>query len=115
MIPPGFTEFKFEAHGISHRVFLKGNGPAVLVMHELPGMVPECIALAEVIAQAVFRCICLFCSVTLVPARRVGSLLKCVFAGKYFCLQRMVAVRSWVGCALYAIRRGRTAADREWV
>jgi dienelactone hydrolase len=33
MIPPGFTEFKFEAHGISHRVFLKGNGPAVLVMH----------------------------------------------------------------------------------
>jgi dienelactone hydrolase len=51
MIPPGFAELKFEAHGISHRVFKKGSGPAVLVMHELPGMVPQCIALAEAIVE----------------------------------------------------------------
>jgi dienelactone hydrolase len=51
MIPPGFTEYQFKSHSIVHRVFRKGAGPAVLVMHELPGMVPEFIRLAEVIAD----------------------------------------------------------------
>jgi len=51
MIPPGFTEFSFTAKGITHRVFRKGAGPAVLVMHELPGMVPQCTALGEAIAD----------------------------------------------------------------
>src|SRR5436309_15953960 len=51
MIPPGFTEFSFTAKGITHRVFRKGAGPAGLVMHELPGMVPQCIALGEAIAD----------------------------------------------------------------
>ena len=51
MIPSGFTEFTFKAQKISHRVLRKGTGPAVLVMHELTGMVPECIALGEEIAQ----------------------------------------------------------------
>jgi len=51
MIPFGYTEFVFEALGISHRVFRKGTGPAVLVMHELTGMVPECIALGDEISR----------------------------------------------------------------
>jgi dienelactone hydrolase len=54
MLPSGFTEFRFEAERISHRVFHKGTGPAVLVIHELPGMVPECIGLGEEIARSGF-------------------------------------------------------------
>ncbi|MEM8988506.1 MAG: dienelactone hydrolase family protein [Pseudomonadota bacterium] len=37
-----FTDrFTFEAFDMRHEVFRAGAGPAVLVMHELPGMVPE--------------------------------------------------------------------------
>jgi dienelactone hydrolase len=48
---PGFDEFSFAAQGMSHRVFRKGTGPAVLLMHELPGMVPSCISLGEEIVR----------------------------------------------------------------
>jgi dienelactone hydrolase len=51
MIPSGFTECMFEAKGISHRVYRKGTGPAVLIMHELTGLVPECIALGDEISR----------------------------------------------------------------
>jgi dienelactone hydrolase len=47
---PGFDAFDFEASEIRHTVYRKGQGPAVLLMHELPGMVPSCITLAEAIA-----------------------------------------------------------------
>lgn len=47
---PGFTHFEFEAQGIRHRVYERGRGPAVLLMHELPGMTPACVQLAERLA-----------------------------------------------------------------
>jgi dienelactone hydrolase len=52
---PGFSSFHFvggssEAHCVYHA----GNGPGVLLMHELPGMNPACINLAEEIAAAGF-------------------------------------------------------------
>ncbi len=46
----GFTDFVFDDGGISHRVYRRGTGPAVIVMHELPGLTPQCIALGEEIA-----------------------------------------------------------------
>lgn len=36
-------------------VYCKGEGPAVVLMHELPGMIPECVDLARRIADAGFR------------------------------------------------------------
>jgi len=54
MTPAGFTEFSFDADGTSHHVFLKGSGPAVVVIHELPGMTPACIGLGEEIARSGF-------------------------------------------------------------
>ena len=48
----GFDQFPFASGGIAKTVYRKGEGPAVLLMHELPGMVPECVALAEAIAEA---------------------------------------------------------------
>ncbi len=35
-------------------VYKKGNGPGVILMHELPGMIPECVDLARRLAEANF-------------------------------------------------------------
>ena len=51
---PDFQSFDFTADGRTKPVFFKGTGPAVVLMHELPGMTPECIALARRIAHEGF-------------------------------------------------------------
>jgi dienelactone hydrolase len=51
---PGFDDFVFADGDISHTVYRKGSGRAVVLMHELPGMVPQCITLAEAIAAQGF-------------------------------------------------------------
>ena len=45
----------FEAEGIGHWVYEKGEGPAVLVMHELPGLTTWCRELTDKIADQGFR------------------------------------------------------------
>ncbi len=53
---PGFEDpYDFTHDGMTHPVFCKGTGPAVLVMHELPGMTQQCIALCNTIADQGFR------------------------------------------------------------
>lgn len=50
-----FTNFDFPDNGsLSHRVYRKGEGPAVILMHELPGMIQECVDLARRIADSGF-------------------------------------------------------------
>jgi dienelactone hydrolase len=50
-----FASFTFPQAGASaRRVYYKGQGPAVILMHELPGMIPECVDLARRIAHAGF-------------------------------------------------------------
>lgn len=52
---PGFAAFRFAGNSTEERcVYHAGKGPAVLVMHELPGLSPACIGLAEDIAAAGF-------------------------------------------------------------
>lgn len=51
---PGFEAAVFAHKGMEHVVYQRGEGPAVVLMHELPGMVPECIELAERIAERGF-------------------------------------------------------------
>ena len=51
----GYTNRPFEYAGISHAVYQSAkNGPGVLLMHELPGLTPECISLANRICQSGF-------------------------------------------------------------
>lgn len=51
-----FTEvFDFEAEGMAHPVLVSGNGPGVILMHELPGFVPEFWRLAHWLKLAGFR------------------------------------------------------------
>jgi dienelactone hydrolase len=46
----GFEAFAFEFAGRTKTVYRRGEGPAVVLIHELPGMYPECVDLARRIA-----------------------------------------------------------------
>ncbi|WP_088243882.1 dienelactone hydrolase family protein [Calothrix rhizosoleniae] len=47
-----FSTFYFSDNSSSKRlVYKKGSGPAVILMHELPGMIPECVDLARRLAE----------------------------------------------------------------
>jgi dienelactone hydrolase len=47
-----FTKFYFPEDGSSKRlVYKKGSGTAVVLMHELPGMIPECVDLARRLSE----------------------------------------------------------------
>lgn len=52
---PGYELFEFSAQEITHPVYVRGSGPGVLLMHELPGMVPQCVELGTFIAAQGFR------------------------------------------------------------
>ena len=47
-----FSSFPFSGNDLSERlVYKKGSGDAVILMHELPGMIPECVDLARRLAE----------------------------------------------------------------
>jgi dienelactone hydrolase len=48
----GFDRFEFGKDRTTKPVYRRGQGPGVILMHELPGMIPECIELARAIAAA---------------------------------------------------------------
>src|SRR3954451_7953671 len=52
--PEGFTESTFTHDGISRPVFRAGDGPAVIVIHEVPGLHPEVIAFGRRVVDAGF-------------------------------------------------------------
>lgn len=52
---PGFETQSFDLLGVTREVFLRGNGPAVIVMTEVPGITPPVAAFARRVADAGFR------------------------------------------------------------
>jgi len=52
---PGWEQFEFQHSDISHPVFVKGSGAGIVLLHELPGMTPPCVALAERLVAAGYR------------------------------------------------------------
>lgn len=48
----GFECFEFAAEGLAKCVYRRGTGPAVLLIHELPGMSEPCIAMGRRLADA---------------------------------------------------------------
>jgi dienelactone hydrolase len=52
--PPGWTRREYTFHHRRHTVFRTGSGPAVIVMHEFPGLSAAVLSLASVIADAGF-------------------------------------------------------------
>lgn len=52
---PGFTVSDFSAEGFTKPVYRRGEGPAVVIIHELPGMTVECVELAARLADEGYR------------------------------------------------------------
>ncbi|WP_306249515.1 dienelactone hydrolase family protein [Parvularcula sp. IMCC14364] len=52
--PPFATRELFKSDDITHPVYIDGTGPGVLLMHELPGMVPEFWRFAHWLKEAGF-------------------------------------------------------------
>ncbi len=52
MTIPGYTTFELNQEGISKLIYRKGEGPGVILLHELPGLIPECLQLADRITEA---------------------------------------------------------------
>lgn len=50
----GFEESTFAHDGVSRRVFRAGTGPAVIVIHEVPGLHPDVIAFGRRVVDAGF-------------------------------------------------------------
>ncbi|MDJ0787209.1 MAG: dienelactone hydrolase family protein [Myxococcota bacterium] len=51
----GFRETRFEHAGVARPMLVTGEGPGVLVMHEVPGITPEVAAFARRVAAEGFR------------------------------------------------------------
>ncbi|TFD87199.1 dienelactone hydrolase [Cryobacterium lactosi] len=51
----GFTEYTFSHNGYSHQVFTAGSGPAVVLIHEIPGLHPGVVDLARRLVDRGFR------------------------------------------------------------
>jgi len=51
----GFQEFPFTFANETHRVFYRGAGPAVVIMHEVPGLSPECLDFGSRLAKKNFQ------------------------------------------------------------
>ncbi|WP_130178277.1 dienelactone hydrolase family protein [Cryobacterium sp. SO1] len=51
----GFTESAFSHNGYSHQVFTAGNGPGVVLLHEIPGLHPGVVDLARRLVDRGFR------------------------------------------------------------
>lgn len=52
--PDDFETYDFTHGRSTRRVLRRGDGPGVVLMHELPGMTPECLRLARRVAAAGF-------------------------------------------------------------
>lgn len=50
----GWQQFSFSADGIEHPAYRKGSGPAVIVVHEIPGITPKVQQFAERVVEKGF-------------------------------------------------------------
>lgn len=53
--PEGYEARDFEALGVTRRVFHRGEGPPVLVMHEMPGITPAVLRFCDRVVERGFR------------------------------------------------------------
>jgi len=99
---PGFTESTFTYDGLTRSVYAAGTGPAVIVIHEIPGLHPQVAAFAQRVVDAGFsvRMPSLFGT----PGREVtvgytiGTLAKACVAKEFsaFALDRTSPVIGWL-------------------
>ena len=99
---PGFTESTFTHDGLTRPVYAGGSGPAVIVIHEVPGLHPQVVEFAQRVVDAGFsvRMPSLFGT----PGREVGvaytveTMAKVCVAKEFaaFALDRTQPVIGWL-------------------
>ncbi len=86
----GYTAFRFAHEGEEKIVYRKGAGPAVVVMHEVPGISTEVIRFADKVADAGFTIFMPHLFGTLGrktnPVDRMGQLAKICISREFHCL-----------------------------
>ena len=61
-----FDESSFEDKGVNYPVFRRGQRPDVVIIHEIPGIIPQVAEFGQRVADAGFTVVCRRCLV--VPA-----------------------------------------------
>jgi dienelactone hydrolase len=80
-----FGSFPFRTEGHTYTVYTRGEGPSVLLLHELPGLTPQCVRLARLLSDAHFKVfVPLLFGKPGVSAPRANAWRSCFFAG-YSC------------------------------
>src|SRR5262245_43542916 len=54
-VPTGYAEQSFTHSGKSRRLYVRGSGPTVIVLHEIPGITPLVLRFADWLVEAGFR------------------------------------------------------------
>jgi dienelactone hydrolase len=113
---PNFTTTQFVFGGKTRPVFRRGSGPAVIVIHEVPGITPQVAAFANRVADAGFTVYLphLF-GEPMKPVSMATSSAQwrdAVSAANFACLPPISPVLSSIGCARWRGRRIRNAAVR---
>lgn len=100
--PAGFHISTFTHAGRSRAVLRKGRGPAVIVLHELPGPTPRVVAFAERLANAGFTAILpVLFGVPGKPLSRpylLGEFVRICISREFYCLacNRSSPVTCWI-------------------
>jgi dienelactone hydrolase len=97
-----FSHFEFEHDKKRRTVYRKGTGPAVIIIHEVPGITPEGARFARYVVEAGMTGFLphLFG----VPGKPVSrayatvELARACIVGNFMCSLRTDRARSWIGC-----------------
>lgn len=97
-----FDRFSFEFEGVSRDVFRAGQGPAVIVMHEVPGLYPQDIALGQRLVREGFTVF--MPSLLGTPGKAIGpiyglaSMIRVCISREFFALKTGEAspITSWL-------------------
>lgn len=84
---PGFEETVFEAQGVSRPVFRRGQGPGVVLLHELPGFTEETREFADWLAGQGFHVV-----VPLLFGRALQSVARGLAVAPLLCVRREFAL-----------------------
>jgi dienelactone hydrolase len=86
----GFDETRFAHNGVERSVYRRGSGPAVVVMHEIPGITPQVAKFSRTVADAGFTVAMPDMFGTpgkpLTPAYMVGELAKACISREFHVL-----------------------------
>ena len=80
----GWQRGEFSAAGFTHTTYRKGSGPAVVVVHEIPGITPGVLRFAEEVVGAGFTVVMPLLVVSNVPSAlgKIEKLTTVVSASK---------------------------------